>query len=204
MKNFKLLIISFLLSCFVITIALGQNSKNKVKYADAKGTYISEKKFNECLIAGYPTITIVEDGLTVHFLSQNFIDGKLTQAENEQVRLIIEKIVGKNIDSNKVISIHLYKKYDKKLKHDIKYKRYWKWIKKNPNKIEGYLIVNKDSGIKQNPEKHVFIDSYNFFYNTFFSNSKLDYNHIVFKPDGNYKLYHGNYDNLGVIDGAFK
>ena len=203
MKYFKPLIISFLLSCFVPTNVLGQNSKKKVKYADAKGIYISEKKFNECLIAGYPTQTIVEDEITVHFLSQNFIEGKLTQTENEQVRLMIEKIVGKDINRNKAIGIHLYKKNDKNLQHDIKYKRYWKWIKKNPNRIEGYLIGNKDSGIIPNPEKHVYVDSYNFFYNTFFNNSELDYNHIIFKPDGTYKLYHGNYDNLGVIDGAF-
>ena len=203
MKYFKPFIISFLLSCFVPTIALGQGSKKKVKYADARGIYISEKKFKECLIAGYPTQTIVEDRITVHFLSQNFIKGKLTQTENEQVRLMIEKIIGKDIDRNKVISIHLYKKNDKNLQHDIKYKRYWKWVKKNPSRIEGYLIGNKDSGIIPSPEKHVYVDSYNFFYNTFFGNSELDYNHIIFKTDGTYKLYHGNYDNLGVIDGAF-
>jgi|SRR5690554_653853 len=91
-------------------MALGQDSGKKVKYADAQGVYISEKKFNECLMAGYPTKTIVEDGITVNFLSQNFIEDKLTQTENEQVRLILEKIVGKDIDRNKAIAIHLYKK----------------------------------------------------------------------------------------------
>src|SRR5690554_7875936 len=114
-------------------------------------------------MAGYPTKIIVEDGITVNFLSQNFIEDKLTQTENEQVRLILEKIVGKDIDRNKAIAIHLYKKNDKKLQHDIKYKRYWRSIKRNPNRIEGYLIVSKDSSIKQNPEKDVYIDSYNFF-----------------------------------------
>jgi hypothetical protein len=199
----KSLIIFFIIICSVPKNVLGQDSNKDVKYADAKGVYISEKKFNECLKAGYPTKTIEEDGITIHFLSQNFIVDKLTQTENEQVRLIIDKIVGKDIDRNKAISIHLYKKNDKKLQHDIKYKRYWRWIKKNPNRIEAFLIGDKNSGITPNPEKHVYIDSYNFFYNTFFNNSELDYNHIIFKPDGTYKLYHGNYDNLGVIDGAF-
>jgi len=202
LKNFKLIILFLISFCFVPTNTFGQNAK-KVKYADAKGVYISEKKFNECLIAGYPTQTIVEDGITVHFLSQNFIVGQLTQVENEQVRLMIEKIVGYDIDRNKAIGIHLYKKNDKKLQHDIKYKRYWRWIKKNPKSIEGFLIGYKNSGIVPDPGKHVYVDTYNFFYNTFFNISELDYNHVVFKQDGTFKLYHGNYDILGAIDGAF-
>ncbi|WP_417857485.1 hypothetical protein [Xanthomarina gelatinilytica] len=203
MKIFKLILFFEIIFCFVTVNTFGQNASKKVKYADANGVYISEKKFNECLNAGYPIKTIEEDEITVHFLSQNFIEGKFTQTENEQVRLMINKIVGYDIDRNKAMSIHLYKKNDKKLKHDIKYKRYWRWIKKNPNRIEGILIGYKDSGIVPNPEKHVYVDSYNFFYNTFFKKTELDYNHVVIKPDGTYKLYHGNYDILGVLDGAF-
>ncbi|MCX7549435.1 hypothetical protein [Xanthomarina sp. F2636L] len=203
MKYLKLLFISTLLTCFVPKNTFGQNANKKVKYADAKGVYISEKRFNECLKAGYPTTTIEEDRIIVHFLSRNYFEGKLTQTENEQVRLMVEKIVGKDIDSNKTIAIHLYKKNDKQLQRDIKYKRYWKWIKKNPNRIEAFLIGNKDSGIIPNPEKHVYVDSYNFLNNTFFNNSELDYNHLAFKPDGTYRLFLGEYDILGVIDGTF-
>jgi hypothetical protein len=203
LKIFKLLLFFEIIICFVSTNTFGQVAKKTIKYVDLKGNYISEKKYNSYLKDGFLSKPFENYATIDHHLYMNTYEGKLTPPEDAQVKLMIEKIVAKEIDINKTILIHLYNKNDEQLQHDINYKRYWNWLKKNPNRIESYLIGNKDSGIVPNPEKHVYVDSYNFFYNTFFKKTELDYNHVVIKPDGTYKLYHGNYDILGVLDGAF-
>ena len=188
---------------FVSTNAYSQNAKKVVKYVDLKGNYISEKKYNSYLHDGFLSKAFENYATIDHNLYMNTYESKLTPTEYVQVKLMIEKIVAKKIDSNKTILIHLYNKNNKKLQHDINYKRYWKSQKKYSNRAESFLIGNNDSGILPNPENHVYIDSYNFLDNTFFKNSELDYNHLIFKPDGTYKLYLGNYNILSVLDGAF-
>ena len=174
-----------------------------MKYIDFKGNYISEKKINSFLQDGFFSKTFENHATIDHKLYINTYDGKLTPTEYIQVKLMIEKIVTKEIDSNKTIVIHLYNKNDKKLLHDIKYKRYWNSLKKHPNRIESFLIGNNDSDIISNLKNHVYIDSYNFLVKSFFKNSELDFNHLVLKPDGTYKLYLGNYDILVILDGAY-
>lgn len=203
MKYFKRLLITFLFTCFVSTNVFSQNAKKVVKYVDLKGNYISEKKYISYLQDGFLSKTFENYATIDHKLYMNTYESKLTPTEYVQVKLMIEKIVAKEIDSNRTIVIHLYYKNDKKLLHDVKYKRYWNSLKKHPNRIESFLIGNNDSGIISNLEKHVHIDYYNFLDKTFFKNSELDFNHLVLKPDGSYKLYLGNYDTLAILDGAY-
>ena len=206
MKYFKLLIISFLLSYFVPTNTFGQNAKKEVKYADINGNYISKRAFNKYIKAGFLCKIVEDENFKVLYLRYNSYEGKLTAIEHDQIRLMIEKIVGKEIDSNRTIVIHLFNKNDKKLQHDINYKRYWYQVEKSKERTvkiyDAFLIGNKDSGIISNPENHVYVDSYNFLNNTFFNNSILEYNHITIRPDGAYKIFKGFFDILYVLDRA--
>ncbi|TYA58874.1 hypothetical protein [Formosa maritima] len=204
MKYFKLLTLSLILLCFVSNVTFGQNTKKKVKYVDASGIYISEKEFNKCLKSGYIEKSVEKDNLVVHYLVHNSYEGKLTETENTQIRLMIGKIVGKDIDSNRIIVIHLYNKNDDKLLQDINYKRYWYQVSKSRERsikiYDSFLIGNKNSGIIPNLENHLYLDSYNFLNKTFFNNSDLDYNHVIIRPDRTYRIFLGFFDNLNVLD----
>jgi hypothetical protein len=200
LKYLKLLILFFTISSITPTLLLGQEIEKEIKYANADGEYISKKSFNNCLKAGYLSKTVENEETIVHYLSLNSYKGTLTDTENKQIRLMLEKIVGKEIDSNRTVVIHLYNKNDEQLRKDKNNLRYWSWIKKNSNKIEAYLIGNKDSGIIPHPKNHLYLDSYNFFNKTFFNNSDLDYNHLYIKPDGSYRLFLGKQDTIEVLD----
>jgi hypothetical protein len=206
LKYLKLLILFLAISSFTPTLLLGQELEKEMKYADTEGNYISKKEFNKCLKAGLLSKTIENEKTIVHYLTFNSYKGTLTETENKQIRLMLEKIVNKEIDSNRTIVIHLYNKKDDKLLHDINYRRYWNAVdERNEQAIRIYdvfLIGNKESGIISNPENHVYIDSYNFINNTFFNNSDLDYNHLYIRPDGTYRIFLGFFDNLYILDGA--
>ncbi|WP_417873647.1 hypothetical protein [Xanthomarina gelatinilytica] len=204
MKHLKSLIFIFFISCFTSNALFGQNVKKEVKYINIDGEHISERKYNKCIKKGFIDNIIENEEYIVHYLSYNLYEGKLTTIEHEQIRLMIEKIVGKEIDSNRTILIHLYNKNDQQLNIDINYSRYWYQVEKSRERtikiFDSFLIGNKDSGITPNPENHVYVDSYNFLNNTFLNNSKLDYNHISIRPDGTYKIFKGFYDILFVLD----
>lgn len=206
LKHLKLLILFLIISSFTPTLLIGQELEKEVKYADTEGKYISKKEFNKCLKAGLLSKTVENEKTIIHYLTFNSYKGTLTETENKQIRLMLEKIVNKEIDSNRTIVIHLYNKNDDKLIHDINYSRYWNAVDRSRERtlriFDVFLIGNKDSGIIPNPKNNLYLDSYNFLNNTFFNNSDLDYNHLYIRPDGNYKIYIGFFDNLYILDGA--
>lgn len=124
---------------------------------------------------------------------------QLDSIEHKQLMMFLSKVIGRKFDDNKNTLIHLYNS-DKNISENIKYKHYWNWIKRHKSKYQSFLIGTKNSGIKTDSRKHVFLDNYNLLENLFFKNSTFDINHVSIKSNGEIYIYYGIEDILWVLD----
>ncbi|WP_452225044.1 hypothetical protein [Lacinutrix chionoecetis] len=192
-----------ILTIFLILLlsqsALGQKQKNVI-YIDSNNEIITLNEFQSIDKRKIYTSEVKNDTAvitTVH-LRKNI--GKLDSLEHQQVRMLLSKIIGTEIDENKNIMIHLYSKKDKQIIKDKKYKKYWKWINNNSGLYQSFLIGTKNSGITTNRKKQIFVDDYNLLKKLFFSSSNFEINHLFIKPNGEIYIYYGGEDILDILD----
>lgn len=128
--------------------------------------------------------------------------GQLDSVQHAQINVFLEKNIGKKYDSNRKNMIHLYAKNDDKIQKDAQFKKYWKWISRNRDRYNSYLIGTKTSQIEADQKNHMYIDSYDLLRNLFFKDSDFDINHLLIKPSGEVYVFFGMDDILGVLDYA--
>lgn len=176
-----------------------KQQSNKLQYIDSSKQRVSLNSYknenNDLLVKEIDTDSGIVRQVLHH--KKNIV---LDSIDYQQVKNILFKIIGSGFDEKKYTMLHFYNKNNSKLKKDIDYKRYWKWIRKNSDHYQAFLIGTKDSHIQSNKNENVFLDSYDFFKNAFFSNSISDLNHLFIKPNGEIYIYYGIEDILSALD----
>lgn len=126
--------------------------------------------------------------------------GRLDSVQHAQINLFLEKIIGKKFNPNKKNMIHLYNKNDDNIHRDGNFKQYWRWISRNGNQYNSYLIGTKASEIDKDEKNHIYKDSYDLLRNFFFKDSHFEINHLLIKPSGEVYIFYGMEDILAVLD----
>lgn len=126
--------------------------------------------------------------------------GKLDSIQFNQIQMLLTKIIGPEFKQNKKTILHIYRKGNNHIYADSKYKSYWNWIKNNSNEYQAFLIGSKDSDIKVDKKRHIFVDQYDLLETLFFKNSEFNINHLLIKPTSEIYIYSGIDDILNVLD----
>ena len=135
---------------------LSQNNK-KVIYLNTDNIEITKKQYKTAHKKTTFYIETENDTVTIKKLysRKNFV--KLDSSYLNQIKEFLTKISDAKFDKNKNTVIHLYRT-DKNIRKDIKYKKYWNYIKKHSNKYQSFLIGTKESGIKQDTKHNIYLD----------------------------------------------
>ena len=189
----KIVFLFFTISCY---------SQNKTYFFNQDNNSITKKEFNSSSDFLFVKMKAKNDTAEIRYLVNRTHTGKLTSDQKIQFFNLFEKIIESKIDTSKNTIIHLYEENNKLLKKAIKYKKYWSWIDKNPNKINAFIISIPESKMKSDPKDHFCIDNYGIIRRLFFKSSLLKINHVVIKPDGTFTVYYGNLDILMILDSA--
>lgn len=181
-------------------VAICHSQKKKTIYVDLNNEEISKESFNKATT--YLEVTENDTLIINKILSRkNYV--KLDSITHKLIIDNLKLILENGLDENKIIMIHLYDKNDSKIKSEIKNKKYWNWIESNSTKVNSFLVGTKDSGIMNNPKKHLFYDNSDFIKTVFFQNSKFEVNHLCINPNGETYIYYGLDDNLHILDWSF-
>ena len=190
-KVVNTLIILVSITCF------SQNFSKKTQYY-FKNNEITKAEFESLDIRKIYTRIIENDSIIIKNTYPHKNIGKLDSIQLHQIRMLLKRIIGSEFNQKKNTMIHLYK--NKNVYKDSKYKKYWKWIKKNSNRYQSFLIGTKDSQIAQNKMNHIYLDRKNLIEKLFFKSSDFKINHLMIKPNGAIYVYFGLNDILQALD----
>ena len=185
---------------FLISIvSFSQNSNKKTVYY-FQNNEISEKEYEAFDARKIYTTTNATDSSQIKTIYLHKNNGKLDSIQLQQIRMFLTKIIGSDFNQEKRTMIHLYSKNGKSVHDDSKNKKYWKWIKKNSNRYQSFLIGTKDSQIEPNKKNQIYLDQYNLLEKLFFKSSNFNINHLFIKPNGDLYIYFGIDDISRVLD----
>lgn len=192
---------NILFTLFFISLSnslLSQNSK-KIIYLNTDNIEITKKQYNTAHKKTTFNVETENDTVIIKKLysRKNFV--KLDSIYLNQIKGFLTKVSGAEFDKNKNTIIHLYRE-NNNIRKDIKYKKYWNYIKKHSNKYQSFLIGSKESGIKQDIKHHIYLDEKDFLNYLFFENSIFEINHLFIKPNGETFIFFGVDDILMVLD----
>jgi hypothetical protein len=198
----KPLIISLL---FLLSQIVYCQSNKEIIYIDTNKQRLTLEEFEFIDKSNIVTIDEENDSVVLRkiYVRDHFYlrkHGHLDSLQHVQINNFLHKIIDSDYDEDKKTLIHLYSLNNENLERDIKYKRYWKAIKKRSHKYQTFLIGTKDSGVELNRKKKVYKDSYDLLKNLFFSDSKFQINHLFIKPNGDIIVYYGGEEILFILD----
>lgn len=185
---------------FLISITCFSQNFNKKTYYYFQNNEITKTDFDSLDNRRIYTRIIENDTSIIKniYLHKNI--GKLDSIHLRQITMLLTKIIGSEFNQEKKTILHFYSKNDKNIYRDSKYKKYWKWIKNNSSRYQSFLIGTKDSQIKPNKKKHIYLDQYGLIEKLFFKSSDFEINHLLIKPNGEIYIYFGLNDILHVLD----
>ncbi|MFD2823940.1 hypothetical protein ACFS5M_09680 [Lacinutrix iliipiscaria] len=185
---------------FLISINCFCQNSNKKTYYYYQNNEIDKTVFESIDNRKYYTRKIENDSSIIKNIYNHKNIGILDSIKLKQITMFLTKIIGPEFNQEKKTMIHLYRKNNKNIYKDSKYKRYWKWIKNNSDRYQSFLIGTKDSQIEPNKQKHIHFDNYDLLEKLFFQSSQFKINHLLIKPDGEIYIYFGLDDILNVLD----
>ncbi|MXV38672.1 hypothetical protein GO491_08305 [Flavobacteriaceae bacterium Ap0902] len=145
------------------------------------------------------TKTIKSDSALIQaaYLHKNM--GHLNAPQYKQLSETLSNIMDSEFDATKNTLIHLYRS-DEQIYQDAEYKKYWKWIDRNEDSFQSFLIGTKNASVTPDSKRHIYLDENNLIEKLFFKNSDFTINHLLIKPDGEVYIYFGLNDILEVLD----
>ena len=190
-----------LLSLLFLTASLISYSQevSKKNYYLLDNQKIPEELFETLDKKKIFTRKVENDTAVIKYIYRRKNFSQLDSTQHVQTKKILSKITNFDFDENVKTMIHLYKN-DEQIYKDAEYKKYWRWIKKNSDRYQAFLIGTRNSGVQAQGKKHIYLDSYDFLNNVFFENSDFEINHLLIKPTGEIYVYYGINDILHVLD----
>lgn len=181
----------------IVNTFFGQSEK-QVVFMDSNGKIIASRDIKRADSNRQFLRVIENDTAIIKILQPRKHEIILNVLQFTQLKMLLKKIIGNSYDERKNTMIHLYRKAD--TNEDENYSQYWNYIALHSDKLQAYLIGTKNSGIKRNFDKNIYIDTYDMLNNMFFKDSPYDLNHIYIGSNGEISYFYGLEDILWILD----
>lgn len=187
-----------ILICLFNLFSFGQ-VKKKSQYYFLEFEKISEAEYKNLNVEKFFFKKVENDTSTIQIAYFHKIIRELDSAQLKHVNVFLKGLIGEKFDEKKTSIIHIYND-KKKLYKDVKYEKYWNFIKNNSEKYQSYLIATNELDIENDKDKNIFKDGKNFLKDMFFQGFDFKINHLSIKPNGEVYVYREIDDILKVLD----
>lgn len=186
---------NYIVFLLILVYAATYSQVNTVYY-DLDQNLISKSDFDALDESIYFKQEKRKDSLKIYFIGNKESHGTLDATQKSQFFSLLEKITSKKIYKEANTLIHFYQEDSPHVQKSIENRKYWRWNKRYPKRINAFIICSKESKIDVSKSKKLHLDTYNIIKRLFLKNSQTAIGHIFIKTDGSFKVLDGASKNI--------